>query len=198
MTNEFEFKTLSELIDSKHIRLHTFERMMVRYLCYHGHDYKKHQHIQFDLELFDIHEKYVFDRIDYILHVENILYVILCLNSLLKIYMLSTRIKDDCEFEYSRQFRTKEDISTFILNILDDIQRNQYLNCLMLRYTCLIVIATLCKHHNVQKYINNDIEVDMDMFTRSVLRYCENVSESEMLLIQGVHNIQKTYCKQML
>ncbi len=188
-SSTFQVKTLSELVRDKYGKKYMkhFEMNITNYMRYHSCGYKPNMHNYLDFDTFDIkpHEGYA--HIDEYISSENVLYLILCLNSLRKHYMTKRRVHI-----FGRRVDAKHKLKDIIFKLIDDIQSKHYFNCVLLQYTVLIMLASLCPSEDTDKYLTKDVHIHMDAFTKCILNeFCDDVDEIIILMKVGMNNLRK-------
>ena len=196
MSNTFQVKTLSELVRNKYGKKYMkhFEADIVRYVCYHSCGYKPNMHNYFDFDTFDIDDNIAFDYIDVFIRTKNVLYLILCLNSLRKRYVFMTNTHA-YNPQLGEPLTAKCKLITTIFKLICDLHREYYFECMLLKYTVFIMLATLHDDYDIREYAEFDLFDNfrlIDEFTTKVLRkYCKNIDETLMLMKIGINNLRK-------
>ena len=195
-SSTFQVKTLSELVRDKYGKKYMkhFEMNITNYMRYHSCGYKPNMHNYFDFDTFDINTNEGYANIDAFIRTKNVLYLILCLNSLRKEYELQHNAKHHIS-NFGRRSNAKHKLKTTIFKLIDDIRREYYFDCILLRYTVLIVLATICDYEDVDKYVDKG-HIHMDTFTMNIVyEFCEEVDETIILMKVGMNNLRKHIAK---
>ncbi len=195
-SSTFQVKTLTELVRDKYGKRYMkyFEADIVRYVCYHSCGYKPNMHNYLDFDTFDIDCNVAVSHIDEYISSENILYLILCLNSLRKEYECITDA-DMHDHQLCEPLTSKHELSNTILELIGKLHCKSFVNCIMLYYTVLTMLAKLHDDYDVSTYTTPYIFDDfktIDKFTTKILRkYCKNIDEIIVLLKVGINNLRK-------